>query len=111
MAIMIPHGAQDAARAFYGGILQLKEIPGQHPRNAIWYEIAGIQLHLVEEEPEARLSGRHPAFEVQDLPGAERFLRSHGIDIAYTSLIPGRQRMFFRDPFGNRVELLEFDPA
>lgn len=109
VAIMIPAGKKEEAKAFYGNILQLKEIPGNHPRGATWYEIADIQLHLVEEEGDTKISGRHPAFEVGDLEAAKQFLESKGISIAYSSLIVGRQRLFFRDPFGNRVELLEFD--
>ncbi|WP_126246322.1 VOC family protein [Chitinophaga rhizosphaerae] len=110
VAVMIPTGQQAAARQFYGQLLQLKEIPGQHPRNAIWYEIADIQLHLVEEESTTGLpSGRHPAFEVESLEAAKAYLQSNGVAIAYTSKIEGRERAFFRDPFGNRVEMIEFD--
>ena len=109
VAIMIPAGKKEEARAFYGGTLQLKEIPGNHPRGAIWYEIADIQLHLVEEEGDAKISGRHPAFEVTDLEAAKAYLQSKGIEIAYSSKITGRERLFFRDPFNNRIELLEFE--
>lgn len=110
VAVMIPTGQQAAARQFYGDLLQLKEIPGQHPRNAIWYEMADIQLHLVEEERTTELlSGRHPAFVVESLESAKSYLQSHGVGIAYTSKIEGRERAFFRDPFGNRVEMIEFD--
>jgi catechol 2,3-dioxygenase-like lactoylglutathione lyase family enzyme len=109
VAVMIPRGKTAEARAFYGGVLQLKEIPGQHPRNATWFEIAGVQLHLVEEDgiPD-HISGRHPAFEVTDLEAAKSYLQSKGIEIAYSSVITGRERFFLRDVFGNRIELLEY---
>lgn len=108
VAIMIPAGKKEEARAFYGNTLQLTEIPGNHPRGAIWFEIADVQLHLVEEGTDTPLSGRHPAFEVTDLEGAKQYLLRQGIEIAYSSVITGRERLFFRDPFGNRVELLEY---
>lgn len=109
VAIMIPAGKKEEARAFYGSTLHLTEIPGNHPRGAIWYEIADIQLHLVEEEGDGQISGRHPAFEVTDLQAAKSFLQKHHIEVAYSSKIIGRERLFFRDPFGNRIELLEFE--
>ena len=105
--ITIPEGKTAEARAFYGQVLNLTEIPGEHPGGAIWFAIAGIQLHL-REEPGASLSLRHPALEVENLAGAKHELEQNGIAISYSSDIDGRQRFFFRDPFGNRIELLEF---
>ena len=108
VAITIPAGKKDEAKAFYGGILKLVEIPGNHPRGATWYEMADIQLHVVEEAVSGPVSGRHPAFEVDNLDGAKEFLETNGIQVSYSSVIEGRERLFFRDPFGNRIELLEY---
>lgn len=109
VAVMIPRGKTAEARAFYGEVLQLKEIPGQHPRNATWFEAGDVQLHLVEEDDlPGHVSGRHPAFEVTDLEAARQYLQSKGIEISYSSVITGRERFFFRDVFGNRIELLEY---
>ncbi|WP_312336202.1 VOC family protein [Sphingobacterium sp.] len=106
--ITIPPGSKEAARAFYGQVLQLKEIKGNHPNGAIWYEIGNIQLHIREEEGHKADSDRHPAFEVNDLPAAKKFLKKDDISISYSSEIEGRERCFFRDPFGNRFELIEY---
>lgn len=103
----IPEGKTAEARAFYSQVLGLAEIPGEHHGGAIWFEIADIQLHLREEAGNS-LSLRHPAFEVVDLAGAKEALAQKGVAIAYSSDIDGRQRFFFRDPFGNRIELLAF---
>lgn len=108
VAIVIPLGKTEEARAFYAGTLQLKEIPGNHPRYAAWFEMGDVQLHVVEEEGDRELSGRHPAFEVADLEAAKAYLTGKGIEISYSSVITGRDRCFFRDPFGNRIELLEY---
>jgi len=105
--ISIPEGKKEEARDFYRNVLELKEIPGNHPRGAIWFEIADIQLH-VREESVAYYSSRHPAFEVNELEDAKKFLESKGVKIAYSSEIDGRDRFFFRDPFDNRFELLQF---
>lgn len=105
--ITIPEGKTAAARDFYASVLGLAEIPGQHPGGAIWFTIGDIELHL-REEASGPVSGRHPAFEVADLEAAKQALQSTGIDISYSSLIDGRQRLFFRDPFNNRFELLQY---
>ncbi|SEB21135.1 hypothetical protein SAMN05443550_11851 [Pedobacter hartonius] len=104
--ITVPEGTQLQAREFYGDVMELEEISGEHPRAALWFKIGDIELH-VRQEPAGPLSDRHPAFEVESLDAAKLFLQKKGVAIAYSSEIDGRQRCFFRDPFGNRFELLE----
>jgi len=106
--ITIPEGKTDEARAFYGGILELQEISGGHPHRAIWFTIGDIQLHI-REESGGGLSSRHPAFEVANLADAKQALTNKGVALAYSSEIEGRERVFFRDPFGNRFELLAYE--
>ncbi|MCX6216860.1 VOC family protein [Spirosoma sp.] len=105
--LCIPEGATARARQFYGQVLGLVEIPGNHPAGAIWFQVADIQLHL-REEAGGNYSKRHPAFEVANLDESREALNAQGIDIEYSSEIDGRQRFFFRDPFDNRIELLQF---
>jgi catechol 2,3-dioxygenase-like lactoylglutathione lyase family enzyme len=105
--VSIPEGKTAEARAFYSQVLDLIEIPGNHPKGAIWFEIADIQLHL-REEPGRYYSARHPAFEVLDLEVAKQELIQKGVSIEYSSEIDGRQRFFIRDPFDNRIEFLQY---
>lgn len=105
--VSIPEGKTTEARAFYSQVLGLSEIPGDHPGGAIWFQIADIQLHL-REEAAGNMSLRHPAFEVKNLEAAKQELEQNEIPISYSSDIDGRKRFFIRDPFGNRIELLEF---
>ena len=105
--ITVPEGKKEEARKFYGDTLGLSQIAGDHPRGAIWFTLADIQLH-VREEAGGYYSDRHSAFEVKDLEEAKAFLQSKNIPITYSSDIEGRQRLFFRDPFDNRFELLEY---
>ncbi|WP_291914989.1 VOC family protein [Chitinophaga sp. CB10] len=107
--ISVPPGSKEAARKFYTEVLRLKEIPGDHPRGAVWFEIADVQLHIREEEGHNPRSDRHPAFEVKDIQEAKNYLEKLHIPISYSSEITGRDRCFFRDPWGNRFELIEFD--
>ena len=106
--ITVPEGKRAEAQDFYGAVLGLTEIPGQHPKDAIWFRIGDVELHITEEAGNDQ-SDRHPAFEIVDLNDAKQFLAEKNIDVQYASEIPGRQRCFFRDPFGNRFELIEFN--
>jgi len=109
--LCIPEGAEDEARNFYGDILGLRELNDLGypiPNNAIWFQIGNIQLHIRAENVHANISQRHPAFEIENLDEAESVLTANGISIRQDSLIPGRKRFSFRDPFGNRIELIEY---
>lgn len=108
--ICIPEGAEEEARNFYGKVLGLQELNNLGfviPNRAIWFQMGDIQLHLRAENLVGQLSQRHPAFEVSNLSVAEALLTSHGISVKHESPIPGRNRFSFRDPFGNRIELIE----
>jgi catechol 2,3-dioxygenase-like lactoylglutathione lyase family enzyme len=111
--LVIPVGSTAAARAFYGDLLKLPEIPGEHPKGALWFQVANIELHLREEELSSSgvVSSRHPAFEVANLAEARQWLAQQGVALEPASPIDGRERFFIRDPFGNRLELLQFAPA
>lgn len=107
--LCIPPGTEQQAREFYGGVLGLEELTDLGyplPHGAIWYQIGDIQLHIRAEDVHA-ISQRHPAFEVDNLEEARALLEKHGIAIKNDSKIPDRNRFSFRDPFGNRIELIE----
>ena len=113
LLLSIPFGASQVAQAFYGGLLLLPELPGTHPSGALWFQAGDIQLHVREEasSPEFGPSNRHPDFEVANLSEVRAWLTKQGVAIEAASPIDGRQRFFFRDPFGNRLELLQFTPG
>jgi catechol 2,3-dioxygenase-like lactoylglutathione lyase family enzyme len=105
--ISIPKGAEDEARAFYTGIMGLKEIPkpaSLMPNGGLWYQVADVELHL-GIEPEIR-TRRHPAFEITDVAAARALLEDK-VEIVEEPYIPGRARFAFVDPFGNKIELLQ----
>jgi catechol 2,3-dioxygenase-like lactoylglutathione lyase family enzyme len=107
--ICIPTGKEDEARRFYADIIGLVEIPKPAalvPNGGLWYQIADIQLHIGTEN-EVNHSKRHPALEVEDLQAARKHLEKHGVKIKDEIDIPGQTRFSFKDPFGNRIELLQ----
>lgn len=105
--INVPNGKLAEAEAFYQDVLELPIILSDRPFTALWFKIAEIELHITEETFLGS-SDRHVAFEVTDLKLTTEFLQSKGIEISYSSKITGRERLFFRDPFGNRFELIEY---
>lgn len=107
--ITVPFGQREAAREFYTQVIGIREIEGNHPNHALWFEIGGIELHITEEDKPSKLYAHHPAFEIENLKDAIVHLERHGVEVSYSSKIEGRERFFIRDPFGNRIEFIEFD--
>ncbi len=108
--LTLPEAAENQAREFYGGLLGFAEIEKPEPlksRGGLWFQIADIQLHLGIEAWQGE-SKRHPAFEVENLANIKAFLQANGIRVRDEVKIPDVNRISFFDPFGNRLELMEF---
>jgi catechol 2,3-dioxygenase-like lactoylglutathione lyase family enzyme len=106
------------ARAFYVGVLGLKEIakPKTFDFVALWFQLDdGQTLHLLQKpQPDTR-SPRHFALRVPDVKQAREYFRSRGVEIQETGPIPHCDRFFVFDPDGNRIEIIQwyeqYDPA
>ena len=108
--ICIPKDKEEEARRFYTNVIGLKEIPKPEaliPNGGLWYLVADIQMHIGAEN-EINKSKRHPAFEVGNLQMAREHLEMHMIPIQEETVIPGQKRFSFTDPFGNRIELMQY---
>lgn len=109
--ITIPVGTEAEARAFYSGFLGLPEIAKPASlagRGGLWLLVGGRELHVSTETADYRHATKaHVAYLVEDLAGWREKLGRAGITIAESIPIPGYHRLEFRDPFGNRVELIE----
>lgn len=112
VSVTRPRGSHDQVRAFYGGILGLREIavPATlHQQELVWYQAGDDELHLVaEDNADNTNSGRHLCLEVDDLAALRERLGSSGVEIQEATPIPGRPRLFVLDPFGNGIEFTEF---
>ncbi len=108
--ISIPIGAEHRARAFYCGLLGLREIPKPESlagRGGLWLQVGDTQIHLGVEDGVDRAATRaHLAYEVDDLTAWRTRLVAHGTPILESIPIPGYDRFECRDPFGNRLEFL-----
>jgi catechol 2,3-dioxygenase-like lactoylglutathione lyase family enzyme len=109
VSIPRPPGAASAqiARAFYGELLGLSEIPlpPTHTHaDLVWFQIGDGELHVFGEESFDNHSTRHFCLEVDDLKALGARLAGAGYVINAGSVIAGRPRFFCRDPFHNNVE-------
>lgn len=102
-----------AARAFYGGVLGLREIPAPKEFDfvAIWYDLGGTYLHLLLKPEADTISPRHFCLHVADAMAARTALQTKGLPIDETVKIGAADRFFVRDPDGNRIELLQWTRA
>ena len=109
--LTIPSGAEPEAREFYCGLLGLTEVPKPESlagRGGFWLELGDAQVHVgTEDGVERERTKAHLAYEVDDLEAWRARLESEGLPCEDGEPIPGWSRFELRDPFGNRLELLE----
>jgi catechol 2,3-dioxygenase-like lactoylglutathione lyase family enzyme len=111
--LAIPEGGEEAARAFWAGIVGLTEIPkppALAARGGCWFRAGGVEIHAGVEDDFAPAFRAHPALLVRGLAAlAERF-EAAGVTVRPDTELPGYARFYATDPFGNRVEFLERNP-
>jgi catechol 2,3-dioxygenase-like lactoylglutathione lyase family enzyme len=103
-----PPGAEEQARAFYGGQLGLREIEKPEPlraRGGVWFECGAHQLHLGVEEDFRPARKAHPALRVSSVEELRALAARLG-DVRWDEDLPGFQRFYVDDPFGNRIEVM-----
>ena len=108
--LAMPKGGEDAARAFYGGLLGLSEAakpPILAARGGVWFENGDVRVHLGVERDFRPARKAHPAFQVQDVAHLLANLAAKGVSVTHDDNLPGFIRGYVNDPFGNRIEFLE----
>ena len=105
-----PAGCEDAARRFFGGLLELRELPKPAPlrrRGGAWFEVGAQQLHVGVEAEFSPARKAHPAFSVSGYDELQNRLRAANVELTDDDSIPGLRRCYVADPWGNRIELVE----
>ncbi len=109
--LAMPRGAEAQGRAFYTGLLGLREVPKPAElakRGGAWFELAdGRGLHLGVEEPFLPAKKAHPAFRVAALDALAERLGTSGHPVTWDASVPEVRRFHSADPFGNRLEFQE----
>ncbi|MDQ0255774.1 catechol 2,3-dioxygenase-like lactoylglutathione lyase family enzyme [Evansella vedderi] len=106
-----PEGSENTARDFFSRILGFKEIdkPEQlRKRGGVWFCSGTIQIHIGVEEPFSPAKKAHPALEVTNIEALKTHLRKNQVEFKEDNKLPNVNRMYIHDPFGNRIEILEW---
>lgn len=103
---MPPDGAE-SARAFYGGVLGMREIAPPPALRGLWFRAGEVELHLREEAGFRPGERAHPGMRVRGLASLAARLEAAGHALRRDARYPGRSRFYVADPFGNQLEFLE----
>ncbi len=107
-----PPGAEAAARAFYGDLLGLPEVPkpeGVRTTGGAWFRCGGQELHVgIQAEGFAPATKGHPGLLVDGTAALDELasrLAAAGHPVDVDARIAGVRRFYTADPWGNRLEL------
>lgn len=110
LQLAMPAGGEGRARAFYGSLLGLLEVPKPVVlvgRGGVWFEGPGLKLHLGVDPNFTPAGKAHPAFLVDNLASLRTSLDAAGYPTIEDQALEGYHRLHTHDPFGNRIELME----
>ncbi|MFN2098762.1 VOC family protein [Altererythrobacter sp. MF3-039] len=107
--LAIPAGGEEKARAFYGDLLGMTEVPKPETlsQSGCWFESGPLHLHLGVDPDFLPATKAHPAFLVDDLELSKVGLLAAGFAVNDDKPVPGYVRFFTSDPFGNRLEFMQ----
>ena len=109
--LAMPSGGEDLARAFYGGVLGIPEVPKPPSlagRGGCWFEDGPLRVHLGVDDPFRPARKAHPALVVD---GLAAFVDAAGLSFTWADDVPGLVHGYVDDPFGNRIELVDAGAA
>lgn len=109
--VAAPPDCEDAARRFYGELLELAEIDkpaSLRGRGGVWFLVGDRQLHIGVEDPFHPARKAHPALRVRadGLDQLAARLQASGAAVTWDGALDGVRRFYTEDPWGNRLELL-----
>ncbi len=102
-----------SALQFYQDILGLSVLPmpeGVKEKSIAWLDLSDkLALHIVQKEDAAPGKTSHFAFNVDDVDQWRKYLLSKNIEIFQPQIdIYSAQRIFVKDPSGNRLEFVKW---
>ena len=108
--LAMPPGGEETAERFYADALGMERVPKPAQlaaRGGCWFRGPGVELHLGVEENFRASEKAHPALRVDGLAELRSALGAAGADVVEDTQLDGHRRCYVRDPFGNRLELIE----
>ncbi|KQU25246.1 glyoxalase [Bacillus sp. Leaf13] len=106
-----PKNTEEIARKFFTNILKFQEIDKPETlksNGGVWFKSGSIQIHIGTEDHFIPARKAHPALEVENLVDLKQHLISNHIPFIEDKKLPGANRIYVFDPFGNRIEILEW---
>lgn len=110
--IAAPPGSEEVARNFYGDLLGMAEIrkpDNLKTRGGCWFRCGSQEVHIGIQQDFIPAQKAHPGFTVNALEELKLRLQKAGYPVNEDAPINGRSRCFTIDPYGNRIEFLEFE--
>lgn len=107
--LAMPSGEEEAAIHFYEhllGIPRVSKPTNLESRGGCWFESDAVRIHLGVESDFRPAQKAHPALLVVGLGSLRSRLANAGVPIADDQSLPGYDRFYVSDPFGNRIEFL-----
>jgi catechol 2,3-dioxygenase-like lactoylglutathione lyase family enzyme len=108
--LAMPAGREEEARRFYGHLLGIPEVRKPEElakRGGVWFESSQVKIHLGVDQDFRPARKAHPALLVKGLPALVERLRNASVAVVDDDPLPGYDRAYVTDPFGNRLELME----
>jgi catechol 2,3-dioxygenase-like lactoylglutathione lyase family enzyme len=106
-----PEGCEPVARTFFGDLLGWSEIPkpeNLHKRGGVWFQCGTHQVHIGVQKKFHAAKKAHPAFHVENLGDLRDYLVQKDVQVIDDEPLEGAKRFYLNDPFGNRLEFLEW---
>ena len=107
--LAIPEGGEERARSYFVDLLGMNGEPKPDSlasRGGCWFRLGSCVVHVgVDPEFVPQLKA-HPAFVVTDVQDVAKRLIRAGHEVRWDPSVPGTNRFFTDDPFGNRIEFI-----
>ncbi|WP_420594601.1 glyoxalase [Deinococcus sp.] len=111
--IEAPAGCEAHARAFFGDFLELSEVtkpPVLAARGGVWFALPdGRQLHIGVTKDFVPRDKGHLALRCDNLDALTERAAAFQISLTLDSELAPLRRVFLRDPWGNRLEIIEVE--
>lgn len=107
-----PPGSEVKARSFYEEILGFSEVEKPELLKAnggVWFQAGTINIHIGIEKPFVPAKKAHPAILVKNIEKLKEHLTENQVDFLVDHKLLGANRFYVSDPFGNRIEFLEWE--
>jgi catechol 2,3-dioxygenase-like lactoylglutathione lyase family enzyme len=106
-----PAASETEARRFFGDVLgwvELEKPEHLQKRGGLWFQCGAQQVHIGIQNEFVPARKAHPAFFVRNLDALRVHVEAKGFQPVDDEPLPGAKRFYLFDPFGNRLEFLEW---